>query len=456
MMGEHASLDALRKLVAGSLAEPDLGCTLAHLRLCQACWEKASRLAPKATLLLESLCDGKPTAEPVPASSYRDLLSRTAAVLQGQASALQAEKEDARRDLRLLLEMPPELRLEALDQEHLLVSRSLVEALLAEVRQLWPTKVALAEELTHLALEVVERLSDCEIQDATRFDLLAHCWAYNANCRRVQTDFRSTEQAFQASQFYLERGSGDPLLRAEIADLRASFRRLQARFPEALELLGEAVTAYAEIGDRHRVGRALFKKTAIYGEMGQPERALQLLERVIPLLDVHQEPRFRWIVENYRIALLNLAGHNEEAWAALPRARQLVAQVGMAVDHFRLRYLKGIIACDLGRLVEAEAALAEARDGFIEHGLGYDAAEVSMRLAVLLLRQGRTAETKQLAAESLPIFQSRDIHREALAALMIFRQAAAVETATVTLAEEVSRYLSKARHNPALPYQPSA
>jgi hypothetical protein len=37
---------------------------------------------------------------------------------------------------------------------------------------------------------------------------------------------------------------------------------------------------------------------------------------------------------------------------------------------------------------------------------------------------------KELAGEMLPIFQAADVHREALAALAVFQQAAAREAAT--------------------------
>jgi hypothetical protein len=50
----------------------------------------------------------------------------------------------------------------------------------------------------------------------------------------------------------------------------------------------------------------------------------------------------------------------------------------------------------------------------------------------------------------LPIFQAADLHREALAALAVFQQAAAREAATVELVEEVAAFLGRARHDPGL------
>ena len=53
----------------------------------------------------------------------------------------------------------------------------------------------------------------------------------------------------------------------------------------------------------------------------------------------------------------------------------------------------------------------------------------------------------------LPIFESRDVHRGALAALILFRQAAEAERVTLALVREISAYLEKARHNPKLKFE---
>jgi hypothetical protein len=57
---------------------------------------------------------------------------------------------------------------------------------------------------------------------------------------------------------------------------------------------------------------------------------------------------------------------------------------------------------------------------------------------------------KRLAEEMIPIFQAADVHREALAALLLFQEAARHETLTLKLAREVARYLKAARVDPSL------
>jgi hypothetical protein len=79
----------------------------------------------------------------------------------------------------------------------------------------------------------------------------------------------------------------------------------------------------------------------------------------------------------------------------------------------------------------------------------------SLDLAGVSAQLGRTAEVKRLAEEMLPIFRSRDIHREAIAALIMFQSAAADEQqASVALVEALSTYLRKSASQPGPPFEP--
>jgi tetratricopeptide (TPR) repeat protein len=119
----------------------------------------------------------------------------------------------------------------------------------------------------------------------------------------------------------------------------------------------------------------------------------------------------------------------------------------------RLRWVEGKIANDLERFEEAEPALREARDAFVERGIGFDAALVSLDLAALYARQGRTEEVKRLATEMVPIFESRDVHEEALAALLLFKEAAEAERVTLGLLDQIAAYLKRARLDPELRFR---
>ena len=85
-----------------------------------------------------------------------------------------------------------------------------------------------------------------------------------------------------------------------------------------------------------------------------------------------------------------------------------------------------------------------ARDGFLEKYMAFDAALVSLDLAVVYLRAGRTEEVRSLAEAMIPIFKSQEIHREALAALVMFQEAARREAVTLSLVERLAAYFREA------------
>ncbi|MFP5285515.1 MAG: hypothetical protein ACLGI9_07240, partial [Thermoanaerobaculia bacterium] len=66
-------------------------------------------------------------------------------------------------------------------------------------------------------------------------------------------------------------------------------------------------------------------------------------------------------------------------------------------------------------------------------------------LAVLRVEAGRTAEVREQAENMAPIFVSKKIAREALAALKLFCDAARQEAATVELTRRVIGEVERAR-----------
>jgi TPR repeat protein len=91
-----------------------------------------------------------------------------------------------------------------------------------------------------------------------------------------------------------------------------------------------------------------------------------------------------------------------------------------------------------------------ARREFAARGMDYDAALALLEEAALLLGEGQVDEVKALALELAMVFDSKGVHREALAALRLFQEAAEKEQATAELARGILSYLFCARHDPGL------
>lgn len=60
---------------------------------------------------------------------------------------------------------------------------------------------------------------------------------------------------------------------------------------------------------------------------------------------------------------------------------------------------------------------------------------------------------RRIAEEMVPIFAAQDVHREALAALALFQEAARQDQLTVEKVREVTDYLRTARREPELRFR---
>jgi len=72
---------------------------------------------------------------------------------------------------------------------------------------------------------------------------------------------------------------------------------------------------------------------------------------------------------------------------------------------------------------------------------------------VVYTHLGRTSEVKTLAQKLAAVFASEGVHREALAALRLFQEAAEREVATAELSRRVLRYLFRARYDQGLRFE---
>jgi hypothetical protein len=138
------------------------------------------------------------------------------------------------------------------------------------------------------------------------------------------------------------------------------------------------------------------------------------------------------------------AGRGAAAFPALERARRLYRRLGDGANLVRLRHLEGKIGEALGATREAEAAFIDARQGFLLAGLGGEAAEALLDLAMLYASEGRSGEILPLTRDLLPLLRTRDIRPGVAAALLFLRRLAETEHATLEVLSEIARYVSPA------------
>jgi len=312
------------------------------------------------------------------------------------------------------------------------------------------------EHLSGLALRVADRLDTDFYRAELIEDLRARAWSYIGNAYRQRSDLAKAEEAFRTAAMHLREGTGDPVELAMLLDLQASLLRAQRRFGRAMTLLKRAHKIFLFVGDRHRAGRAIVSMEIILYCIGDPERGIPLLYRALELIDPEQEPRLVLCVWHNLADDLAEAGRAMEARRLFIKARSLYPRFPEAVTHNRRTWLAGKISRGLGQVKEAEALFVDARQAFEADQAPYDVALVSLDLAGLYAEQGRIDELKRLAAEIVPVFSSRQIHREALAALVYWKRAVEAETARERIADianvvaEVAGFLKRVRYDPDL------
>lgn len=361
------------------------------------------------------------------------------------------------REIESLSSFEEGLRL--LDTQKRFAHWGLAELLCAESWKAGAHDAARAVTLARLAVEVAKRVQEgqpCERE--WLFELRAYTWAHLASAWRVSGDLHQAEEAQKSSDRWWRKGAagmGDILgYEPVILGLKASLRKDQRRFQEALALLDEVIAAYLAgdpgTQDYHLAGRAMVKKAKVLEEMGELPEALRLIREASPLIDPVREPRLFLCVEHNRLDYLVKLGRSEEAKTLLPKVRALSEDLGNDLDLLRLTWVEGHLHAAVGEIPEAIHLLTRVRADFIARGIGFDAALVTLDLSIAYLKAGNTSAVAELAREMLPVFEAQDVHREALAALAVFQQAALQEKATLVLTEKVAGYLIQARKNPGL------
>jgi tetratricopeptide (TPR) repeat protein len=304
-----------------------------------------------------------------------------------------------------------------------------------------------AVELAELALLVAERVSGT---DLWRARVQGYAWAFVGNARRVANDLSGAERAFATARELWEAGAAaDPgaLDPSRLLDLEASLRRDQRRWAEALALLDQALAASPS---PERSGRILLNKAFTHEQRGDCEEAIAALQEAAPLVDPAREPRQACVLRFNLAVNLCHQGRHAEAEPLVAAARELAVALRNDTDLVKVLWLEARVHAGLGRRAEAIAALRQVREDFAERKLAGDAALATLNLAVVLLEEGRTAEVRALAGETLPVFGSLGLGGEALAALRVFWQAAEQETATADLGRRLLAFLERARYDPDL------
>lgn len=445
-MPEHPHHLELAAFGEGRLPRRESRRIVRHLLTgCPVCHEITSRLLPDPGECMESSR----------AFDYSTAFESAGRSVEERQIAYASERSEASELLRELAIQPFERQWTLVRESPRYRTWALCELLLDACREWGFEEPSRALELARLGVEVAERLGLQTYGEARVNDLRARAWACQANAERILTDFRAAEKSFAQAERLLRDGTGDPLELAGLLLLKSSLVGHQQRFPEAYRMLDRVIRIGRRCGDPHLCGKALVAKGFFATMANDPEASLRFLAEGISLVDAAAEPRLLVAARHNLIVGLTSTDRHPEALSLLEHTRPLYELLGDRMNLIRLDWLEGTIARAQGDFDRAEALLLKARAQLVERELDYDAALLSLDLAEIYAQQGRCAEMRRLAEEMLPIFRSREIHREAVSALIVFQKAASMERVTLGLVQELSDYLKESRKNPGLRFHTS-
>jgi tetratricopeptide (TPR) repeat protein len=327
-------------------------------------------------------------------------------------------------------------------------SATLVRLLIEESRKHIPGE---PEAALHLA-ELARTVANANPRMQEFFDLTVLATAHMANACRVGETPRQAEEHFLHARYVIRtHGVTHPEVLARVDDLEGSLRKDQRLFEKAEELLARAAMLYRLVNAHEDMARVLINLGTVYNQRGDASTAIETTRSALDMLPPGSEPRL-YLCGHFNLACqLFAAGRSQETEEILEADADLYKNFADSSTQLRLTWLRGNLAESRGEADPAEQAYREARDGFINHsqGRGYDAAMVSMDLAIFYLRRGRTEGVRRLAEEMVSILAAQDVHREALAALVLFQDAARRDELTIERVSEISVLLRETRGNRA-------
>lgn len=396
-------------------------------------------------------------------SEPKPLVSVLPPLLERHAGDAAAERVVAERDLLELLRLPHPDRLPRIRRARGRFRGVTLAALLLEAsREKMPADFQAVHELAETALTVLRHTP----AGLTNGELMVRAVSYMGNAKRAMSRLQEARSRFEFARSLVRfEGVTESLALAELDWFEGALAMDQRRFRSAEQMLGRAVVLSLLAAGPLQAARPMLTLGTMYYNRGEYRKAIEVTQLAVGLLPGDQDELFYLSCRHNLALYLCEAGRCHEAADALEQDEPLYARFPEPFTQLRLLWVRGKIAAGLGQRDAAERAFNEARDGFLSQGVGYDAAMVSLDLALLFAQQRRTGDLLRVAEEMHPIFEAQDVHREAAAAILLFQKAARKQAVTCRRARR-ARPLSALRPersglslcptimNPGSPQQP--
>ncbi len=428
----HPSPAELERFLLGEATPQQAAPVLAHLlRGCAHC--RAS-MDPTVTVIF-----GTEPAAPVPASPDTEaggeydfpLFKAFATARRYAASVGQAKISPSRERAASALKMAaaPEVGSASTSERDWERCQRLLE-ICRGLRYSDPEALVLAASL---AVVTAERIDPGFRGPAALADLQAYAIAELGNAKRVADDLRGAESELARALQRAAEGTGAPLLLAHLMDLTSSLYIDQGRVEDARVMVDAVYAIHQREGDRQSTGRALISKGFSAVNALEYEEGIRFLSQGLGMIDASRDARLVMSGIFNLVWSLVECGQAKQAEPLFEHSRKLFSAYIERIDGIRFTWLEGRIAAALHDHERAERRLSEARARFEELKMPGYVALVSLDLSALWLRAGRTAEIMTMIEETIAVFRTHGMSREAITSLLIVREALHKQQATEAL-----------------------
>jgi tetratricopeptide (TPR) repeat protein len=300
-------------------------------------------------------------------------------------------------------------------------------------------------ELAHSALDALNLVESWTGEVYT--DERTFGYAVIGNHHRLDFDLEESDKWFRRATRLLPAAlEENPLLFAEVNQLRVSLLWWQRHVGEAIQLFNVVLPIIREHGSSELLARTLQLGGDIYLSTDHTDRAAPLFLEAVELA--------RSIDDNYVVfsAHYNLtylyAKTSQPAMAQAQYEEVKKLRPTVQVSQFQIAYLKGLVYTVNGRYDAAEAWYLEAAEGFVAQGLGIFAAIASLELSLIYLQQGKEPKAFSTASNTIPIISQYSCHKEAISALALLQEAARAQCIDKAAVRKALHHLELIRRNP--------
>lgn len=438
-MTRHLSTSILRALLE---RQPGPGAHAgAHLLTCARCQAKLVALAPRrARGFLNSLKDLAPTAR----------------LLQTQGPELILEAEREFRAACLLAQRLPALtkqqrRKLVLHQEEL-PPISLGAGILSVLPGLIHDSPEAVIDLCEIGLALISP-EGFDVASCSTASVLAEFEANLANALRVLAQLPDAERHIDRALLLAEE-TPDDHVRGTVLLYASLIARDMRNFELASKLARKSKATFKRIGDLVKTNRVRRIEASVDFFRGEFTLAIARINALLLEKDLERVVQFSATFMLVKALVLN--GSAFRAATLFHSLNELAA--AFPGEHLAVQFswLKGLILGSTRDPDAGEALMDRARRYYLGKENLYDAALVTLDMAMVRFEAGQYDQAANHAESIIEAFAVSGIHREALAALRYFQEAVKAKDEARARYKELQVYLPLSRRDPTYSYRPGA